>query len=168
MRTKHDRFERPSIADAAQLALQPLVQDFFATGSADFTDFASLHAFRIQGKHLRYAMEIFAGAFDPSFREGIYPLVAALQDRLGQVNDRAAACELFNAWLAEDIEEALRPVLNNLVAEEQEALEVNRSEFMQWWSQERRDELQNRFAEFGLAPSIEEESQPELVIRRAE
>ena len=32
------------------------------------SDAAALHAFRIQGKQVRYAMEIFAGAFDEDFR----------------------------------------------------------------------------------------------------
>ena len=59
-------------------------------------DVQALHAFRIQGKQVRYAMEIFAGAFPPEFREQLYPIVETLQDRLGAINDHVTAQTHFS------------------------------------------------------------------------
>ena len=98
----------------------PWSRKFFEASEADFGDYALLHAFRIEGKHLRYAMEIFAAAFEPSFRDQLYPLIADLQDRLGKINDHATASERFTSWLSEsDVDDALRSTLETLVAEEQ-------------------------------------------------
>jgi CHAD domain-containing protein len=168
LRSKQDRFEEPTFFDAARTAMEPMVVEFFRAAGGDFADYTALHAFRIQGKHLRYAMEVFAGAFEPSFREELYPLVAALQERLGQVNDHATARELFALWLTEDsLEESLRTLLESLVAEEQSALETKRDEFVGWWSKSRQTELQRRFAEVGLRPSSAP-PESEFVLRRAE
>ena len=101
LRGKADRLIRPTFGQAANRALGLLVEDFFTAAAADFSDYLALHAFRIQGKQLRYAMEIFAGAFDRTLRSELYPLVEQLQEKLGAINDYATARELFVAWLAE-------------------------------------------------------------------
>ncbi|MBS0266577.1 MAG: CHAD domain-containing protein [Planctomycetes bacterium] len=49
--------------------------------------YQDLHAVRIVGKRLRYAMEVFADCFPESFREELYPQVAELQEILGVVTD---------------------------------------------------------------------------------
>ncbi len=179
LRDKKDRFEQPTYSDSAHTALEPIVQKFFAASEADFSDHKLLHAFRIEGKHLRYAMEIFAAAFDTSFRDELYPLVVDLQERLGLVNDHATAHERFQAWRADlDVADPLQSTLETLAADEQEALRVAQSEFLDWWTPERRDELRKRIADAldmdiselatGIDPSPEEPSEPRIVLRRAE
>lgn len=183
LRSKEDKLDRPSFAEAAHAALAPQVSEFFQAGEADFSDDARLHAFRIQGKRLRYTMEIFAEAFVPSFREDLYPLVAALQELLGQVNDHATARAQFQSWQEEDLDPVVRSKLESLVAEETEALEVSRRQFMEWWTPERREELRQRFREAldGLEssqsgdqssdeerPSETDEENRGLALRRAE
>ena len=102
LRGKADRLIRPTFGQTASRALGLLVEDFFTASAADFSDYLALHAFRIQGKQLRYALEIFAGAFDRrGMRSDLYPLVEQLQEKLGAINDYATARELFAAWLAE-------------------------------------------------------------------
>ena len=172
LRSKQDRFEAPSYADAAQSAIEPMVAKFFQASEADFSDDTLLHAFRIEGKHLRYGMEVFAAAFEPSFRDELYPLVADLQERLGRINDHATARERFRHWLEEShVEDALRGTLEGLVADEQAALDVARSEFLDWWTPACRDDLRKRFADalhMDLAELIADDEKPQIVLRRAE
>jgi CHAD domain-containing protein len=53
----------------------------------------ALHALRIHGKRLRYAIEIFAGCFPPVLRENVYPLIERVQDTLGEVQDATVGAE---------------------------------------------------------------------------
>lgn len=169
LRTKDDRLEEPTFADAAQSALEPLVRGFVEAGEADFHDYTLLHAFRIQGKQLRYAMEVFAGAFEPSFREELYPRVAALQERLGEINDHATAREIFTLWLAEnDIDDLLRGTLEKFVMDENTAVEAKRQEFLDWWTIPRRDDLRHRFAEALAMDQAELKPNRSMVLLRAE
>lgn len=179
LRSKQDRFTEPSYADAAQSAVESRLKDFFRASEADFSDYTLLHAFRIEGKHLRYTMEVFASAFEPAFRDELYPLIADLQDRLGKINDHATAKERFGQWFEDaDEEDALRPTFESLVAEERQALDVARSEFLDWWTPDRRDDLRKRFADAlqmdlaELLPasnaSAQAAQEPPIVLRRAE
>jgi CHAD domain-containing protein len=79
LRSAADRMKKPSFGQVARKELRPLVENFFAAAAGDMLDYEALHAFRIEGKRLRYASEVFAGAFDPSFRKTLYPLVESLQ-----------------------------------------------------------------------------------------
>ena len=92
------RTVRRSIRLPGRTALGRLVGAYFTAAQAEMSDAAALHAFRIQGKQVRYAMEIFAGAFDDDFRGQLYPLVVTLQERLGAVNDHVTAQSYFVAW----------------------------------------------------------------------
>ncbi len=76
-----------------------LVDQFFLSAAADLNQPAALHAMRICGKRVRYAMEIFAGAFGPSLRQELYPLVVEIQEKLGGINDHVTAAELYAEWL---------------------------------------------------------------------
>src|SRR5205823_1439505 len=57
----------------------------------DLSDYANLHRVRIEGKRLRYAMEVFADCFPAEFRDELYPQVEALQETLGKANDSHVA-----------------------------------------------------------------------------
>src|SRR5262249_13895373 len=85
----------------ARVALGAMVGPYLKAGSAELANAEALHAFRIQGKQIRYAMEIFAGAFDEDFRQELYPVVASLQERLGSINDHATAQTYIGRWLTE-------------------------------------------------------------------
>jgi len=52
-----------------------------------------LHALRIAGKRLRYAIEIFADCFPPAMKETVYPEVEHLQEILGEVQDACVGVE---------------------------------------------------------------------------
>lgn len=58
------------------------------------TDDAALHAMRIDGKRLRYVLELFADTLGASAEEAVKPLVA-FQDHLGTLNDGTVAQHLL-------------------------------------------------------------------------
>jgi CHAD domain-containing protein len=132
----------------ARIMLGRLVASFLKAGGAQLEDAAVMHAFRIQSKQLRYAMEVFAGAFDEPFRRELYPLVVALQDRLGAINDHVTAQTYFAEWHSQAESPAVRAALETAIEQEQQALEASRREFLDWWTTERREEFGRRFAPY--------------------
>lgn len=132
----------------ARVALNRLVVPYLAAGDAELNDVEALHAFRIQGKQVRYAMEVFAGAFDAEFRGEVYPLVVALQERLGAINDHVTAETYLVRWHAETESASLREAFATGRLHEQQALALARQEFLAWWTAERRAELRRRFAPY--------------------
>jgi CHAD domain-containing protein len=58
----------------------------------------TLHALRIAGKRLRYALEFFAEALDPSLRQAIDAIVT-LQDHLGALNDASVTLARLHSFL---------------------------------------------------------------------
>jgi CHAD domain-containing protein len=67
--------------------------EFTAAAEANPTETPALHALRIQGKRLRYAIEIFADCFPPVLKQDVYPLVERLQEELGDVQDAVVGME---------------------------------------------------------------------------
>ncbi len=82
-------------ADAANLTMLDAARDTIARlatearrhGAADLSDPERLHELRIACKRLRYAMEVFACCFPPTFRDTLYPRLEEVQEALGAVND---------------------------------------------------------------------------------
>jgi CHAD domain-containing protein len=140
-------------ADRARYSLRPLVGSFFAACPIAGADDAALHRFRIRGKELRYALELLAGAFPPAFRDVLYPVVAALQERLGLVNDLATARRRLAEWLSATGDPATVSHLHRRLAAIAEELVQARAEFHQWWTPELREVLRQRFDEFLGSPS---------------
>jgi CHAD domain-containing protein len=134
----------PDFADAARQRLERLAQPFFAAARSDLHNIDALHAFRIAGKRLRYAIEIFA-AVSPALRSDIYPRMEQLQERLGEINDHASAVGRYSTWLAEWDDLTVGETLESLIVEEKAALDECRRSFHEWWTIEQADELQQRF-----------------------
>ena len=83
-------------ADFGALAAQQLgvlFREFTAAVEANPAEPAALHALRIVGKRLRYAVEIFAGCFPPVVKESLYPAVEQAQELLGEVQDASVGVE---------------------------------------------------------------------------
>lgn len=138
----------PQLVCMARTALARLVTPYLAAGEAELADGEALHAFRIQGKQVRYAMEVFGGAFDESFRQELYPDVAALQDRLGDINDHVTARAYFAEWHAGTESCAVRRALEFAMAHEQQSFEARKQEFLDCWTDQRRQDLRCRFARY--------------------
>lgn len=77
----------------AAVQLGALFREFTAGVEANPTEAAALHALRISGKRLRYAIEIFADCFPPAMKETIYPAVEGVQELLGGVQDATVGME---------------------------------------------------------------------------
>ena len=133
-------------------SLRPLADAFFAALPGDDADDAALHRFRIRGKELRDGLELLAGAFPPAFRDELYPLVATLQEKLGQVNDLATAQRRLGEWLAATGDPAAVSHLRRRQAVVGEELVRARADFRQWWTPELRAGLRTRFEELLEGP----------------
>ena len=118
---------------------------FFSAGEADLDNTLALHEFRIAGKELRYAMEVFAAAFDASFRKDLYPIVEELQNKLGAVNDHATHRDQYLAWLDDTTDESQRLLLSKLIGAETAALQTSMRDFRQWWTADRAADFKTRF-----------------------
>jgi CHAD domain-containing protein len=82
--------------DFGTLAAQQLgvlFREFTTAVEANPTEPDALHALRIGGKRLRYALEIFADCFPPVLKETFYPAVERVQELLGDVQDATVGTE---------------------------------------------------------------------------
>jgi len=137
--------EESTYQTAARAGLRPLAAAFFSAGEADLDNTLALHEFRIAGKELRYAMEVFAAAFDASFRKDLYPIVEELQNKLGAVNDHATHRDQYLAWLDDTADESQRLLLSKLIGAETAALQTSMRDFRQWWTTDRSADFKTRF-----------------------
>jgi len=142
---RKSRDDMPLISLARPLLRRGLA-DFQQAFAGDLTDHEHLHQVRITGKKLRYAMEVFATCFPPSFREGIYPLVEEVQEILGRANDSYVAAGRLTA-LSEELPqrlpavwERLRGGIEGLLHFHQERMPKERERFLTWrqeWAEAR-------------------------------
>ncbi|HEX4000373.1 MAG TPA: CHAD domain-containing protein [Pirellulales bacterium] len=137
----------PSIAEAARHEIRHLVDAWFTAADADLSDTGRLHRFRIAGKELRYAMEIFAAALGSNCRKALYPQVIEILEHLGHINDRVASEGRLQAWLNETECPEERALLGRLLASDAEAITNGLHAFFALWTPERRDALRRQFAD---------------------
>ena len=147
LRKRKKQDDSSTFGQLAQLRMRELVGEFFAFEQPHLRDLEALHRFRVCGKHLRYAMEIFAGAYGREFREELYPQVEALQDQLGRINDHAVARERYESWLALADNEARRALLRELIDDEAATISRLQDQFLEEWTQGRLEGLRQRFFE---------------------
>lgn len=144
LRWRHDE-SPPTFRSVAQTQLRAAAAPFFFAAEADFASALALHEFRIATKQLRYAMEVFADAFAPTFRKELYPLVEDLQEKLGPINDHADARDRYLAWLDDTQNESQRSLLGTFIAQETAALQQAIQSFREWWTPARAGDLKARF-----------------------
>ena len=142
--------------DWARVGISRSVDAFFTAAAADLSSIESLHAMRIEGKQLRYAVEYFADAFGPELRTELYPEIERIQGLLGSVNDHASALANYESWQAEWTEPEESALLAELIAVETVALDESRQEFFRWWNPQRATELQRKLHAVTQPPGHEE------------
>lgn len=155
IRAPHDRREM-TFRDWARVGVSRNVEAFFTAADGDLNDIHALHAMRIEGKLLRYALEYSADAFGPELRSEIYPEIERLQSLLGRVNDHASALVHYETWKPQWTEPDESALLEELITAETAALREARQEFFRWWTPQRAAELKRRFAEILGQPGHEE------------
>jgi CHAD domain-containing protein len=114
--------------------LRPLVEQFIVSVPVSKTDEIALHKFRIQGKQLRYAIELLAAVLPSEFRTRHYPLLKELQDRLGEINDIATAEARLQQQLTETSSTIKEAVWTRLLARERLAYSQACHTFWDWLS----------------------------------
>jgi CHAD domain-containing protein len=136
-------------ADDTLLSLaRPLLADRIvrleSAVAGDLNDYTQLHQVRIAGKRLRYAMEVFAGCFPPSFTDELYQQVEEMQEILGRANDSHVAAERL-AGLRDYLRRTrpegwgrLRVGIEPLLRSHQRRLPQERRRFLRWWDRWRR------------------------------
>ena len=129
----------------ARRRFRPLMRRFFAVADRKLRDADEIHALRIEGKKLRYALEIFAAVFPPRVRTRCYDALERLQETLGEFTDHAAAADRFRRLARDKASAANHDVLERLRAEEERQADEARRVFVKWWDAGRRRALRRQF-----------------------
>jgi CHAD domain-containing protein len=105
----------------------------------------NLHALRIAGKRLRYALELAPAALSAKVHKSLYGELSDLQERLGKVCDQLATLAHLKQWLAETREPATKKTLRDWQATAQRDLQAEQRRFARWWTESRRKQLAARW-----------------------
>lgn len=131
---------RLDLVGLSRPVLLNLLDDLDKAVLLDLEDYEHLHQVRILGKHLRYAMEIFADCFTAEFRERYYPVVEEMQEILGSANDSFAAHGRLETMLASvqsfapGMWKRHRPGLEGLLRYHRDRLPAERRRFQNLWT----------------------------------
>ncbi|NIL96434.1 MAG: CHAD domain-containing protein [Planctomycetales bacterium] len=165
-RSRHPAGLSGSFGSYAREGLRRNTRDFFAAAGADLTDIENLHQLRIAGKRLRYAMEIYAGAFSSALRYELYPVFAEVQERLGTINDYATAVRLLDTWQQAVSSKSSAGRMQNLLEDENRRLEKAAAAFRQWWTPARAASLKHQFDQLVAGPQPAEEREKSAAERK--
>lgn len=135
----------PDFETFARMTFQPIIDRFFAAGQGDLRDIDALHQMRIEGKTVRYAMELLSPAFEEPFREQIYPIFAKVQDKLGSINDHASAISFYRDLLDSAGLDQSRAIIEQMLDLEVTELQSSRLAFLKWWTPARIARMQSQF-----------------------
>lgn len=135
----------PDFRTFAESTFRQILGNFFAAGRADLDDVEALHQLRIEGKSVRYAMELLSPAFAGSFRKELYPIFARVQDMLGTINDHASAITFYRGLLESIDLKTPSALIESMIEIEITELESSRLEFLDWWTPERIEEMKEQF-----------------------
>jgi CHAD domain-containing protein len=128
-----------TLLDLAFPLLSSLLKQLHEAATGDLDDYEHLHQVRIIGKRLRYAMEVFASCFAPSFKDTLYVAVEEMQEILGHANDSHVAVGRLSAL--RDRLRLIRPTdfrryrvgLDGLIRRHRERVPQERDRFLDWW-----------------------------------
>ena len=73
--------------------MKPLIERFFAEADRRLRDDDEIHQVRIEGKKLRYALEIFAAVLPAKAADKCRRSLEQMQHTLGEFTDHAAAAD---------------------------------------------------------------------------
>ena len=141
----------PKTAKAARKVLRPIVEQFLRQGNADLRELTALHRLRIDGKRLRYAIELLAAALEPSLRRDIYPEIKQIQLQLGRINDRHVALAYYQRWASVASDTPLAGALADLAAGEKADMLAGADAFRHGFSPDYVDGLVAAFQSLRLA-----------------
>ncbi len=133
--------KKESLGERAATTLCTLLRDLESAIAGDLDDYEQLHRVRIVAKRLRYALELFIVCYPPAVRDGVYPLVEAVQDVLGLANDSYQAAKALGELLGAirqtqpGLWDLVRGGIEELRAHHVQRLRDQRAAFADWWRQ---------------------------------
>jgi len=140
-----------TLGDQARPLLARLVATLDAACDGDDRDWVHLHEIRLAGKRLRYALELFRGCFGQA-HERLAPVLAGLQEVLGDVNDRYNAATLLRHILdglgdcLPDGAERYRRLIERQIDEHSAAMVAGRDAYRRWLEQWRSADVRQSLA----------------------
>jgi CHAD domain-containing protein len=142
---RHSSRAAPPFASWCRQELAPLAARFFELAGGDLRRDETLHALRIAGKRLRYALELTASALKPQAGQRLYDELSDLQDRLGEVCDHLAAVGQLRAWMKKEKKPKRARKLRALLDQEEQRQAAARRKLLRWWTPARRERLKRRW-----------------------
>ncbi|MFM8804651.1 MAG: CHAD domain-containing protein [Planctomycetia bacterium] len=129
----------------ARRRFKPMVDDFFKKSDRSLHEDDEIHALRIEGKKLRYALEIFGAVLSTRDRMRCQESLERLQKTLGDFTDHASAADRLTRWARETDAGSNREMLAALRDDESEQAARARKSLCRWWNPARRRSLRRRF-----------------------
>lgn len=139
------RRRRSRFRSYARRRLKPMVESFFKKADRSPHEDDDIHALRIEGKRLRYALEIFGTMLPSRDRIPCQESLERLQKTLGDFTDHASAADRLTRWARKAHAGPNRDMLVALRDNESEQAARARKCFCTWWSPGRRRSLRRRF-----------------------
>lgn len=131
----------------ARQRLPPIVRRFVGRADRPLEKPDDLHRLRLEGKRLRYALEIFAVTLPVTVRNACLEALETMQTALGRFMDHASAADRLGRWAREAGAGPDQRMLTRLRKQERARAEVAREEFASWWTAARRRGLRKHFAQ---------------------
>jgi Uncharacterized conserved protein len=125
--------------------LRPLADEFHTLAAGGLGQDAQLHALRIAGKRLRYALELAPAALPSNVHRRLYDELSDLQDRLGQVCDKIVAVGQLKQWHDEARAKDVRKELRAALAQQRKQLVSEKRTFLRWWTPKRQAALRKNW-----------------------
>lgn len=135
------RRRQPTFGGYARRRFKPMVTTFCEVADRAVQSTLQMHALRIHGKQLRYALEIFAAVLPGRAVARCRRSLELMQQSLGTFTDHAAAAERLARWSRSADAGASREFLAMLFRDETAKAAAARKEFSRWWSPDRRRSL---------------------------
>jgi CHAD domain-containing protein len=135
--------DAPLLSSVAPAFLSPIAASSLEASTQDLSDQRRLHHFRVCVKRLRYAVEFLQAGLPHDPAAGLQAQLSAMQQRLGDVCDHAAAVQLLAAERKSPRGATSAAALDGLIAREHALLAARQSEFVAWWDDVGRAQLKH-------------------------
>jgi len=136
---RHSSRDAPTFSAFCRQQLQPLADEFFKLADSNLRDTKTLHAVRIAGKRLRYALELAPAALPPLAHQQLSAALNEVQDRLGEVCDQLAAIDHLQECLERISKKKHRRCLEKLLQSEQRRNTRLLAKLLRGWPERHRE-----------------------------
>jgi CHAD domain-containing protein len=126
------------LPDFAPTALQPILSEFVKAVQSPDRSARQLHALRVAGKQLRYALELLSPALPKRACTNLQQQLERLQDQLGEMNDYATIAEVLDLLIADVSRGKARRWLKEERQRVRESFSERRAKFLRGWTAKER------------------------------